>query len=120
MATSSLNIIRGSDKTFTILVTISGGCNDGSPFDLTGATEIIALFENADTTILEKTMTGGAITILSAPTGKISVTIADAETALLNVGQSQSFELEIHIGPLINIVQFVGLLNVTDRVFSTG
>jgi len=116
---SSLNIIRGSDKTFTILVTISGGCNDGEPFDLTGASEIKALFANDDGSILTKTMTGGAITVLSATTGKISVTIPDPETALLAVGQSQSFELEIHIGPLINIVQFVGLLNVTDRVFAS-
>ena len=43
-----LNIIRGSDKDFTAIITIAGGCNSGQPFDLTGASEIKALFKNAD------------------------------------------------------------------------
>jgi hypothetical protein len=116
---SVLNIIAGADKDFTVSITIAGGCNDGSPFDLTGAGEIICLFPNADGKVLSVKMTTGAITILSATTGKIRVNVLDTETVLFNIGQGQSFECQINIGSIISIVQFIGLLNVTARIFSS-
>jgi len=118
MASTVLNIIRGSDKDFTVLVTIIGGCNSGEPFDLTGASEIKALFKKEDDTILTKTLSGSAITIVSATTGKIKVLLTDADTSLLAVGDGQPFEIEIIIGTITSIVQFIETLNVRDRVFA--
>jgi hypothetical protein len=118
MANQPVTIIRGSDRYFSILVSYTCGVDEPSqPFDLTGTTEIRALFPKADGTTIVKTYTGGDITITSAIAGKIRVFINDSETALLNVGDSQSFEVEIHQGPTVNIVQFVGLLTVIDRLF---
>ena len=113
----ALHIIRGSDREFTIRVTIESSCDSGAPFDLSSATEIKALFSNADGSVLTVTMTGGQIVILNGCAGKIKVSLTDLQTALLNVGEAQSFELEIHIGTVISIVQFVGSITIIDRIF---
>ena len=116
-----LNIIRGSDREFTVKVSMQSPCDTtgcGEPFDLTGATEIKALFRKDDDTVLTVTLTGGDITILSATSGKIKVFLSDANTALLKVGEAQSFELEIQISTITSIVQFLSSINVIDRVFA--
>lgn len=118
MASQVLNIIRGSDREFTIRVTLANGCADGEPFDLSGAAEIKILLRKDDDTILTKTMTGGSISILSACAGKVKVTLTDADTSSLKVGDAQSFEIEIQVGSITSIVQFTELLNVINRVFA--
>ena len=117
MANIPITIIRGSDKYFTVLINSVCGTSEVEPFDLTGTTEIRVLFPKDDGTTIVKTLTSGDVTITSAPAGKIRIFIDDPETSLLNVGEGQSFEVEIHAGPTVNIVQFVGLLNVIDRLF---
>lgn len=112
---STLSVIRESDREFSVRVTIK---ETGAPFDLTGVTQIKAYFPKADGTALEKNMTpSGAISVLSACAGKIKITLSEADTALLNVGEAQSFEVEIQIGTNTSIIQFVEALNVIDRVF---
>lgn len=114
MATT-LNIIKGSDREITVRITLK---ETGEPFDLTGVDEITALFRKADESVLQKTMTGGAISILSACAGKIKILLTEADTASLKVGEAQSFEIEVEVGSITSIVQFVETLNVIDRVFA--
>jgi hypothetical protein len=117
MATLPITIIRGSDRTFSVLINYTCGGNDPQPFDLSGTTEIKAIFPNADGTTVVETLTSGRVTITSPFAGKIKIFIPDGDTSLLNVGENQSFEIELHAGAIINIVQFLGMLNVVDRLF---
>jgi hypothetical protein len=117
-----LTIIRGSDKQFTVRITIQDPCNagiPGPPFDLTGVTEIKAYFppQPPTTTPVTLTMTGGQITVLNVSQGSMQMVMNDTTTPLLLVGDSQNFEIEIHIGSVISIVQFMGVLTVVDRLF---
>jgi hypothetical protein len=119
--TTTLNVIRGSDREFVIKVSIQNPCDAaacGDPFDLTGVTEIKALFRKTDETVLTVTKTATDITVLSATAGKIKVFLSDTNTALLKVGDAQSFEIEIQVGTITSIVQFRDILNVVDRVFA--
>lgn len=115
MATQVLHIIRGSDREFCARIVIQ---DTGEPFDLTGASEIRALFRKEDETVLTKTMTSGAISILSACTGKMKIILNDTDTSSLLVGENQSFEVEIQIGSITSIVQFLEVFTVIDRIFS--
>lgn len=110
-----LHIIKGSDREFTLRVIIEETCE---PFDLTGVSEIRALFKKTDDTALVKTMTSGAITVMGSPSnGKIKVLLGDADTTLLKVGEEQAFEIEIQIGTITSIVQFLASITVVDRIF---
>jgi hypothetical protein len=111
----AINIIRESDREFSVRIEIK---SSGDPFDLTGASQIKAYFPKPDGTALEINMNpSNSIVILNAMGGKIKIALSEAETALLNVGEAQSFEVEIQIGTITSIVQFVEALNVIDRVF---
>jgi hypothetical protein len=115
MATQYLNVIRGSDREFSIRIAIK---ESGEPFDLTGVTQILAYFPKEDGSALVKNMvSSGDIAVLSPTTGKIRVYLSETDTASLSVGEVQSFEIEVQIGGVTSIVQFVETLNVIDRVF---
>jgi hypothetical protein len=66
----------------------------GDPVDLAAVAAIKARFRKADGTVLELTLAGGAIAVLSVPGAKVRVTIGDASTALLLAGDRQDFEIE--------------------------
>lgn len=115
MASTSLNIIRGSDREFSVRIVIK---ESSDPFDLTGVSQIKAYFPKDDGTALIKNMiSSGDIAVLSPTTGKIRIYLSESDTASLNVGEAQSFEVEVQIGTVTSIVQFVETLNVIDRVF---
>lgn len=115
-----LTLIRGTDRKFGVKITkdTSNSATSGDPFDLTGATEIRALFGKEDGTVLVKTLTAEAIEITDELYGKISISLTDTETGSLKVGEAQSFEIEIHVGPDLSIVQFKEVLDVVDRIFT--
>lgn len=115
MATQVLHVIRGSDREFVVRIVVQ---ETGEPFDLTGASEIRALFRKDDDSVLTKAMTDGSIVILSACTGKMKITLNETDTASLKVGETQSFEVEIQIGSITSIVQFIEVFTVIDRIFS--
>lgn len=75
-------IHAGTDLVITVLVTDTGE-SDGTPQDLTGATEITWAAENAetDTRALTKSL-GDGIALLtdSADEGKFTITLTDADT----------------------------------------
>lgn len=66
----------------------------GDPLDLTGATALKARFKKTDGTVLELTLAGGAVAVLSIAGAKVRVTISDANSALLLAGDRHDFEIE--------------------------
>lgn len=68
------------------------------PYSLAGATAIKARFVNADNTILEVTLAGGAIAIVDSAAGRITVTLTDAQVALLKVKDRQDFDIIVEKG----------------------
>lgn len=116
---NSVNIIRGSDRSIVLSITKKPPCDGecGDPFDLSGASQIKARFQKDDGSVLEVSQTGGAINVLSPIAGKIKISLSDADTSSLNIGESQSFEVEIQIGTITSLTQLTGVLNVVERLF---
>ncbi len=115
MADQVLHIIKGSDREFCVRVVVQ---DTQEPFDLTGASEIRALFRKSDDSTLTKTMTSGAISIVSACVGKMKIILNEVDTASLKAGENQSFEVEIQIGSITSIVQFLEVFTVIERIFT--
>ena len=110
-----VSIIRKSDRSFVIRLI---NHENMEPFDISGASQVKAYFPKEEGGAVEKNMTpSGAIQILNPAIGKIEITLDENDTALLNVGEAQSFEVEIQIGSITTVVQFVELLDVLDRIF---
>jgi len=114
----NVKIIRGQDKTLT---PVKIRRTNGDPYDLVGNTEITACFTNADGSTLEVTKTSGAIIINGIDAlGSLSITLDDAETDLLSLGDDQSFQVMIdvglHPGGVRTIVDFEQLLDVIDSI----
>lgn len=109
-----ITIIQGEDKNIIIKIQQE----DGDAYDLTNVTEMTACLKNADGTSLNKTQTGGAITIVdSAPqNGKIKVRLEETETALLKVGEELDMELIVDESGEKKILQFIGELTVLARL----
>lgn len=84
--------------------------------DLTAATEIEARFKKSDGTVLTKTMTGAAISVLSIAGGKVRIALSEADTASLLVGEKQTFEVEAVVGGVTTIVKFERSLTVNAQV----
>lgn len=112
----SITVIAGEDRMMILRIVDK---LTQEPFDLTAASAINARFKNADQTVLIKNLTAG-VAIVSAPAGKISVSLSATETALLNVRENQSFEVEFVIGTgavaKLTVVQFIEALTVRGRV----
>ncbi len=101
-------VYQGEDRTLSALVKQS----DGKCYDLTGATEITAKFSGGVTV----TLTGAAITVVSAEGGSLDITVSDTETALMDTGTG-SFEVWIDVGTDRRIVQFINALNITPKLY---
>ena len=101
-------VYQGEDRTISAIVKQS----DGKCYDLTGATEITATFNDG----IVVTMTGGAISIASNEGGAVDITLSDTETATITKGIS-SFELWIDVGTDRRIVQFLNALTITPKLY---
>jgi hypothetical protein len=126
----TIKIIRGSDREFDLLVRFNpslepkdlsalvGGSGDGLQLTLPGEDTdlVLTLDPTANASKLE------VLTVASGLAGKIHVTLGDADTAALRVGDSQDMELRIKegAGPDFDIskVQYLGKLNVKAMLFS--
>lgn len=119
----------GTKKTFdiiqgeSVLIPIRLISTDGEPKDLTDALDpvgtIKAFFIKSDGTRLEKTVDNADV--LNALAGKFSIRLTPTDTESLEVGNRQSFEVEIteNIGQpaeSVDIVQFIEVLNVDARI----
>lgn len=113
-----LTIIRTGDKKFTVNVLQKKDCGTscGRPFDLTGATEITACLPKEGGGAVLATLTGGKVNILSAVLGEIEINLDETDTAQLNLGEEQDFEIQIEIGSEKTIVQILECLNVLDTI----
>jgi hypothetical protein len=111
-----LTIIRGEDKTFqaTFRNESCGGV-PGDPFDLTGATEIKFFFPG-ETVTQSIGLVATEVSILSATLGKVQGTISDTKSALLKVGEGQTFEASIEFGTNKKKVKFVEQLTVESSI----
>lgn len=98
---SKVKVVKGEDRVLNFQ--ISDEETQGY-FDLTTATEITVCFKNQDLTTLSKTMGGGAVSIVTAVAGKLSVTLTDTETALLYADDAVAIYIMIDVGTTRRIV----------------
>ncbi len=91
---SSVQIIQTSDKTFFTRLFYA---KTGEPFDLTGATEILALFPGANNTPVKKSYSDdGGITIMGSPgAGKIQIALTSTDTAAMQPNPQVGQNLQI-------------------------
>lgn len=114
-----LTIIQGSDQP-TFIQILSEEC-DGTqvPFDLTGVSEVKAIFMKQDNTKLEKKLTDATPGIVLDPStvsGKFKIDWTEAETSTLRKGENLSFEVEINKATKTYIVPFEKVLTVKPRL----
>jgi hypothetical protein len=106
----SFPIFQGDAKTLTMKVAPSLIVND--PLDLTGATEIVVNLAKADGTTLQRKLSLAEVTVVDAKLGKFTTAISAVNSALLLVGELQTFDVTFTIGSLVTTIQFVGALSV--------
>jgi hypothetical protein len=104
-------VIQGEDRVLPLRMTNV----DGTPYPLTGVTEISVRFRKSDNTILELTLTGHAVTILDATLGRISVAIAADDTQSLMVGERQDFSVVIEKSTGIRKVNFKDAITIEKQ-----
>jgi hypothetical protein len=106
----SFPIYLGDNKVMNLKAAPSVIVND--PLDLTGATAITVNLPKADGTTLQLTLTSG-VSITTALLGKIAVAISAVNSALLNVGENQTFDVTFTLANAqVVTVAFVGALSV--------
>ncbi len=95
------------------LKVLNDSCCGGGPLDLTGCTEIDVALPNADGTFTHYLLSEGQIALtLPENLGKFSVPIPADNSALLNVGEYQSFTATFTIASEIFSVRFFEALSV--------
>lgn len=99
-------IVQGEDKTLTITL---------DTLNLTSATEITCRFPGS-TSVVEKTMTGGAVSLVTAASGIFSVTLTDTDTALLQPGTRATLEIVVDFSSTRRIFQKESAYTVLRRV----
>lgn len=105
-------IVRGEDLTFTVVLRDSAG----TPFDLTGATEITARVAAEAGGKIEKKMTLGGAAVVSAMKGQMSFRLSDADTSAMKLGDNQPLEIVIDLGETRRIVQVTKAFRVNDQL----
>lgn len=87
----------------------------GDPLDLTSCTEIIVSLPKADGTILLRKLSLAEVVVTSpAVLGKFSVAISAINSALLNVGQLQTFDVTFTISGVVFTVPYFNALSVFE------
>lgn len=111
----TLTLVRNEDA--TIPFTLIKARDTFVPLDISAATEIVARFVKEDGTKLEKTMTSGAVVIVNGPAGQGTVSVAQADTKILQVSERANMEIQVQFGAApYRIVQIRGKLNVRDSI----
>lgn len=110
---NSVSIIRGSARLLKLRFRFK---ETGAVKDLTGVDEITVTFPGESAPVV-KTKSGGGVVVTNEKCGEVEVTLLVADTNLLKVGNEQDFEAIITKGTQTDIVQFIELLNVIDKIF---
>lgn len=100
MATK-VKVIKGEDRTLSIQLSDE---DTGGYYDLTTATAISVCFKNADLSTLTKTLASGAVALVSAVGGQITVALTDTETGLLYKADVVPIYVMIDVGVTRRIV----------------
>jgi hypothetical protein len=112
-STDTKEIIAGQDRTIRVDLT---EYYTKQPVDLTGITAATAQFGNADGSTLTLSLAGGDIAV-DASNRVLSITLSAARSALLAVGDTQSWEVSVTIAGKTTIVQFIEQLAVRAQVY---
>jgi len=117
-------IVQGEDKTVTVKLTqkINGPTN-GYPFDLTGATEIEAIFLKTDGTCLHKKLSLAQIIILNALAGSLQILLTAADSALLAVSPltaNSNIELRVVIAGKMTYIQLKNVVKIVSSLYPVG
>jgi hypothetical protein len=110
-------INAGEDKIVTAELSAVDPCSDcsGPPFNITGATEIVALFPSG-TTPIQKKLSLSEITIINAGGGMVAITLTAADTLLLDVGLID-VEIRVTIAGKTSIAQISQQITVNASMF---
>jgi hypothetical protein len=120
-------VYQGADKTLDFFLTKQ---SNGQPLDITGVTEIEAIFLNTDGTFLELKLSLSEVTLVSAPGGHFQVQISAADSQLLALSPMpvppsylpcfSDVEVHLTIGGKISIVVLTGSIQVLARRYPTA
>jgi hypothetical protein len=87
----------------------------GGPLDLTSCTEIVINLPNEDGTFLQLKLSTADVTIQTPEVlGKFYATITALQSALLNVGELQTFNVTFTISGQVFTVPYVNSLSVFE------
>lgn len=117
MASTSVSIIKGSDKVFYVRIVSK---DTGEPYAIGTASEIKLIMPLQAGGALTKKLSDadGSVEIIGdGHIGKIKFYLTEIDTAQLKAGEALSFEVEVTVATITSVVQFVEMLNVTARLF---
>ena len=80
--------------------------------------EVTAVFTLKNGQTLEKKMSDGGVTVVSAPLGRIRVVLTPADTDQLHARDRQDFDVKVEIGGKTTIVRLFRALTVIARAGS--
>ena len=105
-------IFQGDQKTMSLKAVYA---ETGDPLDLTSCSAIVVSLPNADGSVLALTLASSAVAIQSpANLGKFTALITSAQSALLNVGELQNFDVTFTIGGNPFTVRYGAALTVNE------
>ena len=108
-------IVQGEDKDLAIKLTDKVA---KQPFDISAATEIVAIFLNTDNTFLEKKLSTSGIALINGALGQLKVILSAAETAALALsvnGAYSDIELHVTIAGKVTILNLLNCVNIIAR-----
>lgn len=106
------SIFTGDAKTMNLRAVYQ---DSGQPLDLTSASEIVVNLPNADGSILQLKLSLSAVTITSpAVLGNFTAAITSLQSALLNIGELQDFDVTFTISGSPFTVRYYGSLSVFE------
>lgn len=83
------------------------------PLDLTSCTEIVVNLPNADGSFLQRKLSLSQVSIVGSPLlGKFATPISSIQSALLNPGELQNFDVTFTIASAVFTVRYYGALSV--------
>lgn len=111
-----ITLIQGEDR--VLGVTVMKDDPAFQPLDLTGYTEIVAVFIKRDGSALEKKLSvTGEVVIVDATCGRIAIALTAANTLALKASDRQSFELALtDAASKTRKVQILGRLNIEAKL----
>ena len=112
-APSPFTIFLGDAKTMNLKAAFA---ETGDPLDLTSCTAIVVSLPTTSSTPLQLTLASGAIAISSPPNlGKFTAAITAIQSALLNVGELQNFDVTFTISGNPFTVRYYASLTVLEN-----